>query len=157
MKCIPRRKFFGNNAGITALIITWVSVLMLWAFNDSVIAKVVCTQDDAMKAMSEASDLKTWNAVFDSYKKYKQCDDGAIAEGYSSSVAYLLADKWGNIVDLISLSKKNPGFRQFVLKHVDETMSFEQGEVIKSNIKDHCPSNGKRLCIDIQHRFVDAG
>ncbi|RDS78976.1 hypothetical protein DWU98_20175 [Dyella monticola] len=108
-----------------------------------------------MKAMSEASDLKTWGSVFDSYKKYKQCDDGATAEGYSASVAYLLADKWQDIGQLLSLSGKSNGFRQFVLKHVDETMSKDQSITISKNIKYHCPIAAKVLCADIRHRFAE--
>jgi hypothetical protein len=111
----------------------------------------------AMKAESEASTLATWQAVFESYKKYKQCDDGAIAEGYSSSIAILLADHWGDIDQLARLSNSNMAFRKFVVHHVDETMSFDQATEIKKNVAQKCPSDAKKLCDEIQRQFSDTG
>jgi hypothetical protein len=116
-----------------------------------------CPRELAMKAESEASTLETWQAVFVSYKKYKQCDDGAIAEGYSSSIATLLADHWEDIGQLTRLSNQDTGFRKFVLRHVDETMSFDQGTTIKRNVAQKCPSGAKKLCAEIQRQFAEAG
>jgi len=117
----------------------------------------VCPSEMAMKAESEASTLATWQAVFESYKKYKQCDDGAIAEGYSSSIATLLADHWGDIDQLTRLSNPNTAFGKFVVRHVDETMSFDQATKIKKNVAQRCPSGAKKLCDEIQRQFSDAG
>lgn len=116
-----------------------------------------CTRDDAIKAETEASSLKTWDAVFSSYKRYKQCDDGAVAEGYSVSVAYLLASRWMDADTLVKLSNADPDFGRFVIKHVDETMSMDQGKSIKKNAATNCPSKAKNLCEAIQQRFVELG
>ena len=116
-----------------------------------------CPSEMAMKAESEASTLKTWRAIFESYKKYKQCDDGAIAEGYSSSIATLLADHWRDIGQLTRLSNANAAFGNFVVHHVDETMSFDQATKIKKNVTQRCPSGAKKLCDEIQRQFSDAG
>jgi len=110
-----------------------------------------------MKAESEASTLETWQAVFESYKKYKQCDDGAIAEGYSSSIATLPADHWGDVSQLARLSNQNTAFRNFVVRHVDVTMSFDQATKIKKNVAQRCPSGAKKLCGQIQRQFSDYG
>jgi hypothetical protein len=80
-----------------------------------------CPRELAMKAESEASTLETWQSVFVSYKKYRQCDDGAIAEGYSSSIATLLADHWEDIGQLTRFSNQNTRFNKFVLRHVTST------------------------------------
>lgn len=120
-------------------------------------APLKCTHDDAIKAETEASSLKTWGAVFSSYKRYQQCDDGAIAEGYSASVAYLLASRWTDTGTLVKLSNANPDFRRFVIKHVDETMNMDQGKSIKKNAATSCPAKAKKLCIAIQQRFAELG
>jgi hypothetical protein len=155
MKFFFENRFRGSKVTNAAMLL--VMMFVLWMVNASVMAQVACAGEDAMKAMSEASNLKTWNDVFDSYRKYKQCDDGATAEGYSASVAYLLADKWQDVGELLKLSEKNAGFRQFVLKHVDVTMSMEQSVDIKRNVKDHCPASAKKICVDIQRRLVEFG
>jgi hypothetical protein len=116
-----------------------------------------CPTDLAMKALDEASTLKTWQAFFVSYKKYKRCDDGAIAEGYSSSIATLLSDRWQDIGQLIRLGNEDPSFRRFVLSHVDVTMSLDQATTIKKNVAQKCPSGAKKLCADIKRQFVSEG
>jgi hypothetical protein len=116
-----------------------------------------CPTDLAMKALDEASTLKTWQAIFVSYKKYRRCDDGAIAEGYSSSIATLLADRWQDVGQLIRLGNEDPSFRRFVLSHVDVTMSLDQATTIKKNVAQKCPFGAKKLCADIQRQFVSGG
>jgi len=135
-------------------LITW---LFLGCVGASTAQTEGCPSEMAMKAESEASTLKTWRAIFESYKKYKQCDDGAIAEGYSSSIATLLADHWRDIGQLTRLSNANAAFGNFVVHHVDETMSFDQATKIKKNVTQRCPSGAKKLCDEIQRQFSDAG
>jgi hypothetical protein len=137
-------------------------VLIAWLFFGSFSGPSASAQTEAcprglaMKAESEASTLVTWRAVFESYKKYKQCDDGAIAEGYSSSIATMLADHWEDIDQLTRLSNQNTGFRKFVLRHLDETMNFDQATIIKRNVEQRCPSGAKKLCDEIRRQFSDA-
>lgn len=57
---------------------------------------------DCSPADEEAADMATdyltnWQAVRDSYARYRQCDDGSIAEGNSEAVVRLLVDKWNTI------------------------------------------------------------
>jgi hypothetical protein len=131
--------------------------LLLGCVSTSAAQTEACPKDLAVKAESEASTLERWKAIFVSYKKYKQCDDGAIAEGYSSSIATLLADHWEDIGQLTGLSNQNTGFKKFVLRHVDETMSFNQATTIKKNVAQRCPSGAKKLCAEIQRKFAEAG
>lgn len=116
-----------------------------------------CTQDEAMKAETEASNLQTWAEVFNSYKRYCQCDDGAISEGYSASVAGMLGTHWERVGELVKLIGAHPEFERFVLRHVDETMTMEQGKSIKLNAKRNCPTTAFHICVSIIQRFVDIG
>lgn len=134
-----------------------IALLFLGCVSVSVAQTEACPRELAMKAESEASTLETWQAVFLSYKKYMKCDDGAIAEGYSSSIASLLADHWEDIGQLTKLGNKNTEFSKFVLHHVDETMSFDQAATIKRNAAKKCPSDAKKLCAEIQRQFASAG
>jgi len=134
-----------------------IALLFFGSVSASAAQNEACPREQAVKAESEASTLETWQAVFISYKKYKQCDDGAIAEGYSSSVATLLADHWEDVGQLIKLSHENPGFGRFVLRHVDETMNLDQAAIIQKNIAQKCPEGAKELCADIHRQFVSEG
>jgi len=112
-----------------------------------------CAREDAIKAETEASSLKTWNALYESYGRYHQCDDGAISEGYSNSVATLLADHWDNADSLTALAKKDPKFKAFVLHHVDALMTSTQAKRIRENVQSRCPANAKNLCQSIAKRL----
>jgi hypothetical protein len=51
-----------------------------------------CTTQEAMKADEDTDHLDDWRAVYQSFKRFSQCDDGGIAEGCSEAVGKLLAD-----------------------------------------------------------------
>lgn len=80
-----------------------------------------CTRQEAIQAETDSSSLKTWRDIYRSFRLYHHCDDGAISDDYSSSVASLLADRWDQARDLNALARRDPEFLAFVLHHVDET------------------------------------
>ena len=112
-----------------------------------------CLREDAIKAEMEASSLKNWPEIFSSYNKYWQCDDGAIAEGYSSSIATLLASHWDQFEELSALARKHSAFKKFVLRHIDATMTSDQGNAIRENLRSRCPADAKQLCKQITERL----
>jgi hypothetical protein len=105
-----------------------------------------CSPQEAIRAERESSSLQSWADVHESYKKYVQCDDGAISEGYSNSVAYLLSEKWSTVDQLNRLVEHDKGFEKFVLRHIDELMSAAQAEKIRANADDRCPLQAGHLC-----------
>ena len=70
----------------------------------------VCPAAESQRAESEADTLRTWNALYKSFKSYGQCDDGAISEGYSESVARILVDHWNTLPELAHLVRKDAEF-----------------------------------------------
>src|SRR5271155_460301 len=107
--CINRRAY-----KTIATIILFVNVLA-----PAVRAQAsACDQSAAANAEAEAGDLKTWQEIFESFKRYSPCDDGAIAEGYSDSVVGMLADRWEQLSHMQALIAQNYRFRGFVLHHI---------------------------------------
>ena len=105
-----------------------------------------------MSAETEASSLKTWAEVYASYKKFAQCDDASIGEGYSNSVAHLLSDDWKSVGRLNELATRDKGFEEFVLRHIDELMSPTQRKSIRANASVRCSLHARRLCRKIVAR-----
>ena len=105
---------------------------------------------------TDASSLKTWQAVFHSYNRYWRCDDGAIAEEYSDSVASLLAEHWDQFAELLTLTKKNPKFQAFVLRHVDARW-LTAIHCHKADVRSRCPSDARHLCRPINKRLSETG
>jgi phosphoglycolate phosphatase-like HAD superfamily hydrolase len=122
--------------------------LMASAFADDAAAKK-CTQAEATQAEKEADSLKDWDQVYRAYKRFSYCDDGAIAEGYSDSVTKLLADDWKSFNRLLVLTNRNSDFRDFVLKHIDESVPGDRLAKIANNARSECPARGKNLCASI--------
>jgi hypothetical protein len=108
-----------------------------------------CTQQEATQAETEASSLANWDEVHTSFKRFAQCDDGAIAEGYSDSVARLLSKNWDTVNHLNLLITPDKLFGEFVLRHIDESISPSDGQEIFKNAKFRCPSRSKKLCDEI--------
>lgn len=144
-----------RHAGRTRTVIIAMSLLLAVGVptRAETVSMQACTREDSIKAETESSSLKTWRDVYRSYKLYHQCDDRAISEGCSSSVARLLADHWDQLTILKALAKKDPNFQAFVLHHVDEMMTAAQSKVIKENVLSRCPPSSRHLCRLIESRL----
>jgi hypothetical protein len=108
----------------------------------------VCTETEISQAQKEADQLRDWDSVYRSFKRFAQCDEGAIAEEYSDSVGRLLARDWGHLDAFVRLTS-DQSFEQFVIRHIDETMSEDEAALVINNARQHCPPGAKRLCKSI--------
>ena len=102
-----------------------------------------------MEAENEAGSLKDWDQIYRAYRRFSQCDDGAIAEGDSDSVTKLLADDWKDFNRLLRLTNRSRGFRGFVVKHIDETVPADRLAKIAKNARSGCSAAGRNLCLSI--------
>jgi hypothetical protein len=115
-----------------------------------------CADAQSRRAEAEADSLRTWVALHASYKLYQRCDDGAVGEGYSESVARILVDHWSTLPQLARLAKQDPGFRAFVMGHVDATLDMDDVRRIRHNAETRCPAGLKATCDDLAERAISA-
>src|SRR5574337_837603 len=99
--------------------------------------------------IGRAMAANSWQQLYQQYKLYAHCDDGAIAEGFSEAVTRLLSDRWRDIRELEAILKDARRFRDFVVRHVDETVPADRLDSIAKNATRRCPRNMKSLCSDI--------
>jgi hypothetical protein len=97
----------------------------------------------------EGDTLRSWDSLYRSYKLYRQCDDGAIAEGYSKSVVRILADHWSTPPRLATLSRRDARFLRFVVGHVDATTNLDDLKNIRINANTQCPPRLSAICTDL--------
>jgi hypothetical protein len=132
-----------------ALLLLLIAMLS-FGFDNTVLARDSqnrhCTKDEAIQALTEADSLNDWDQVHSSYRRFSQCDDGAIAEGYSDSVSKLLANDWSSFGRLLTLTSADKMFRQFVLKQIDPTVPQPVLLKILTNAQSKCPVGGRSLC-----------
>lgn len=139
----------------------WLSVIVVVSVfllqNSSVSAQHrECTTTEAQRADSEADTLKSWETLYKSYKRYGHCDDGAIAEGYSESVARILVDHWNTLSQLAPHANKDAKFLRFVLSHVNATLDANDLEKIKANATKRCPLGLKATCVQLRRHAESA-
>jgi hypothetical protein len=113
----------------------------------------VCTHEDTIQAEKSLDGLSDWGHVYESFKHYSHCDDGAIAEGYSGKIASLLVNHWDSVEELFHLWRAHPQFGRFVLAHVDELMSPEQAKTIIKNARERCPPDYKKYCVSLEGKL----
>jgi hypothetical protein len=108
----------------------------------------LCTEAQVKQAQKEAEQLRDWDSVYRSFKRFGQCDEGGVAEAYSDSVSRLLARDWRHLDAFVRLTS-DQSFEQFVIRHVDETMSEDEAALVINNARLHCPPGARRLCESI--------
>lgn len=109
-----------------------------------------CSSEQAKRAESAIDRLRSWRSLYNWYQSYRQCDDGAISEGYSEAVARTLVDHWDALPQFSSVAQRDSRFRRFVLRHIDETLNDTDLKTISSNAEKRCPSGLSKLCCDLK-------
>ena len=115
-----------------------------------------CPASLERQALDEPETFQSWKQLHSSYLKFRNCDDGAIAEGYSESVVRLLADHWAELHELARVAESDPGFRKFVLKHIDATVNPDDLEKINKQAGAKCPTGLQALCGDLASKATAA-
>jgi hypothetical protein len=93
---------------------------------------------------------RSWEALYDHRKSFPGCDDGAIAEGYSDSVARLLANAWERLPELSARAKRDGDFLLFILRHVDASAAPADLKRTLANARTSCPSGLRELCKKVE-------
>ncbi|EPC7253985.1 hypothetical protein ACR2R9_003944 [Cronobacter sakazakii] len=105
-----------------------------------------CSKEKAEAAENAVDNLKTWAAVYESYRNYLPCDEGSIGEGYSEAIIRLLADRWSELPALDALGKRSASFEGWVLSHIDSTLGSDDLQKVSDTAKTQCPSGHTALC-----------
>ena len=154
-----------RSSVIDALLKSEISVAAILAMNFlllSVLSRPVdaerpgCDDPSALVAGGEVDRLKTWEQIYDSFKRYSACDDGILAEGYSDAVVKMLSDRWEQLPSLRALMERDERFGKFVFKHIDATTDDHDLDRVAANADRHCPGGEGQLCGTIRRRAVAA-
>lgn len=86
--------------------------------------------------------IKSWNDLDKHFSKFRNCDDGAIAEGYSDVISMLLTKKWKELNSL----KIDDEFKKFIVLHIDNT--WQESKIISAsnNVNHYCKDNIREIC-----------
>lgn len=110
----------------------------------------ICTKEEAQAAEAVAATAQSLGQLHRQFERYSHCDDGAIAEGFSEAVTFLLAERWQKVQRSYKVLRHDLAFRAFVIRHIDETVPTERLNHIAENAQKRCSSEMKELCLEIQ-------
>lgn len=99
-----------------------------------------------VEAESIVANLDDWNKIYAAYNDYNHCDDGAIAEGFSDSIVRMFSDRWGQLATFSKIASNNKKFFDFVVKHIDATVSKSDLETVIENSANKCPRKMHGVC-----------
>jgi len=135
---------FARHEGLT------LGLVLALAFGEGA-AATGCSREEAVNAEKAAATVSDWEAMYDAFHRFSLCDDGGVAEGFSDSVARLLASRWEELHDLEHFAEANKAFRAFVLKHIDATASEKDLRRILEHTNE-CPGYARPICREIENR-----
>lgn len=117
---------------------------MLWKCQVSAQAGSCGAQ--ARHIISELKKVQDWDTFHNSFERFGSCDRARIAEEFSYTISRLLTQHWGDVDVLIRLATDDKAFKAFILRHIDENIPDEEGQLITRNCREHPPANGEWLC-----------
>ncbi|UJP02582.1 MAG: hypothetical protein LZF85_12575 [Nitrosomonas sp.] len=110
-------------------------ILLCWIPN-ALANRVICSEEEARSAEAAVAAVNSWDELYQQFKRYSHCDDGAIAEGFSESISLLLAEQWAEVQLMSRTLIQQPVFQKFLIEHIDETIPALRLECIVKNVPD---------------------
>lgn len=129
----------------TATLVAFVLGLASYALA----ANETCSAREVKQASIEVEQQADWQGMYRSFKRFRHCDGGAVAEEYSYAIGHLLAHDWDRLDELVRLTASDKEFAEFVVLHIDENIPEEDAQLIVRNSRRRCPSGAKWLCRSI--------
>lgn len=89
-------------------------------------ARTICSTamyDRADTSLEKAAD--SWPELFQHYRAFRSCEDGALAEGYSEAVVKLFANAWAQFPKFVALAERDAAFRRWAIGHIDASTSSD--------------------------------
>lgn len=96
--------------------------------------------------VNELRNVQSWDGFHSSFERFRGCDKARISEEFSYTIGRLLARHWDHVEELIRLAEEDKGFKTFILRHIDENIPDEEGQLIERNCRRHSPAGGEWLC-----------
>ena len=113
-----------------------------------------CSKEQALVAENSVGRIDSWLDLERFFETHASCDDGLIAEGLSDRVGILLERDLDQFLIITRVASKRE-FRQFVIKHLDESLNEETLHSIL-RLTRNCPRGDREVCERLRVRTEGA-
>jgi hypothetical protein len=124
-----------------------LAIALLCAGFSTAHAQKACTPADAAKAEKAVEQVVTWAHLHKAWRDWKQCDKGAVADGYTDAIMRLMVE-WKNM-DGLAEPMKDPEYKSFIYAHVQSPAAKDDLSAIRSRATQSCPKGQDALCKEI--------
>lgn len=107
-----------------------------------------CNPKDAAAAGKAIDRVNNWEQLHKSWKDWKQCDSGAVADGFTDAIMRLGVD-WKGVETLASNMRDDPQYHDFVIAHIKADPVKEDRDALFSRAKSNCPKGQDAFCAQI--------
>jgi hypothetical protein len=97
----------------------------------------------------------SWSGLHAHHGRFAALDEGELADDYTDAVTGLLAQRWDLFPELLALSRRDPAFAGWVVRHVDASASMADLAAIIDNAEG-CREAGWDLCDRVGEAAGDA-
>jgi hypothetical protein len=114
-------------------------------------ASPACSAEEASNGRVAASEARDWETLYDLFHRFGHCTAVPVSEAFSQSIGRLLASRWSELYHLEHFAEANRGFREFVVEHIDVTISASDLRRIVDHVES-CPGYARPICREIASR-----
>ncbi len=110
-------------------------------------AQKTCSPADMQKAQKAIDMVVTWQQLNRTWKDWRQCDTGDVADTYTDALLRLMVE-WKN-VDALAESMKDPEYKGFVDAHLRSPAAKDDLVSVRSRAMQSCPKGQDAVCKQI--------
>ena len=107
-------------------------------------AQKPCTPSDMQKAQKAADLVLTWQALNKTWKDWRHCDTGEVADTFTDAMMRLMVD-WKS-VDVLAETMKDPDYKAFIEAHLASPAAKDDLPMIRSRATQNCPKGQDAVC-----------
>jgi hypothetical protein len=136
------------------LFLFFAPLLLATAASANAAHQGLCTEGQQKQILNDLgrNQLKNWSRVYRSFQRFAQCDGSSVAAGYSQAIGQLLTSDWQDFRSLARLTASDQAFEDFIVQHINGTLSGDQVKTMDDHANQRCPAEGRHLCQRIDAR-----
>ncbi len=131
-----------------------LSMLPLWLVSGVSFSAPPCDETHFQQALLALGRVDGWEALYQFYKRYPNCGDGYLGQGFTTAICGLFAEHWDDANVALERMHRDKGFKAFLIGHIDASAIPETLHRIDLNVRSACPQEYRSECSAIEEEVT---